>query len=312
MRQWVWPAPRRSLENIQRMQAAKRRRLLVRSLVKDAVLLVLGVFSAGFGLQGFIIPNKFIDGGVTGISLLTNQQTGLSVPLLIVLFNIPFLLLGYRQISHVFSFKSIAAIGLLALVVAFVPYPMITDDKLLVALFGGFFLGAGIGLSIRGGGVIDGTEVLAIYLNRRYSLSVGDIILVFNIMIFSVAAYLLSIETAMYSILTYLSASKTVDFILDGIEEYTGVTIISTRSQQVAHMIKKKLGWGLTLYSGRRGFGKRGHSDQQVDIIFVVITRLEVNRLTTEVSRIDPQAFIVMQSIRDTRGGMVKKRRLKE
>lgn len=312
MRQWVWPSPHRSLENIQRMQAAKRRRLLVRSMVKDALLLALGVLSAGFGLRGFIIPNKFIDGGVTGISLLTNQQTGVSVPLLIVLFNIPFLLLGYRQISHIFSLKSIIAIALLALAVAFVPYPNVTSDKLLVALFGGFFLGAGIGLSIRGGGVIDGTEVLAIFLNRRYSLSVGDIILVFNIFIFSVAAYLLSIETAMYSILTYLAASKTVDFILEGIEEYTGVTIISSRSKQVASMIKEKLGWGLTIYSGQRGFGKRGHSDQPVDIIFVVITRLEVNRLNTEVGRIDPQAFIVMQSIRDTRGGMVKKRRLKE
>ncbi|WP_132055980.1 YitT family protein [Pseudocnuella soli] len=312
MRQWVWPSPYRSLENIQRMQAAKRRRLLVRSMVKDALLLALGVLSAGFGLRGFIIPNKFIDGGVTGISLLTNQQTGVSVPLLIVLFNIPFLLLGYRQISHIFSLKSIIAIALLALAVAFVPYPNVTSDKLLVALFGGFFLGAGIGLSIRGGGVIDGTEVLAIFLNRRYSLSVGDIILVFNIFIFSVAAYLLSIETAMYSILTYLAASKTVDFILEGIEEYTGVTIISSRSKQVASMIKEKLGWGLTIYSGQRGFGKRGHSDQPVDIIFVVITRLEVNRLNTEVGRIDPQAFIVMQSIRDTRGGMVKKRRLKE
>ncbi|RPD48862.1 YitT family protein [Paracnuella aquatica] len=312
MRQWVWPSPYRSLENIQRMQAAKRRRLLVRSMVKDALLLALGVLSAGFGLRGFIIPNKFIDGGVTGISLLTNQQTGVSVPLLIVLFNIPFLLLGYRQISHIFSLKSIIAIALLALAVAFVPYPNVTSDKLLVALFGGFFLGAGIGLSIRGGGVIDGTEVLAIFLNRRYSLSVGDIILVLNIFIFSVAAYLLSIETAMYSILTYLAASKTVDFILEGIEEYTGVTIISSRSKQVASMIKEKLGWGLTIYSGQRGFGKRGHSDQPVDIIFVVITRLEVNRLNTEVGRIDPQAFIVMQSIRDTRGGMVKKRRLKE
>lgn len=312
MRQWVWPDRIRSLEHIQRMQAAKRRRMVVRSHMRDALLLFVGVCSAGFGLQGFIIPNRFIDGGVTGISLLTNQQTGFALPVLIVLFNIPFLLLGLRQISRIFSLKSILAIALLALVVAVVPYPKVTDDKLLVAIFGGFFLGAGIGLSIRGGGVIDGTEVLAIFLTRRHSLSVGDFILIFNIIIFSVAAYLLSIETAMYSILTYLSASKTVDFILEGIEEYTGVTIISTRSQQVAHMIKEKLGWGLTLYSGRRGFGKRGFSDQQVDIIFVVITRLEVNRLTTEVAQIDPQAFIVMQSIRDTRGGMVKKRRLKE
>ena len=182
----------------------------------------------------------------------------------------------------------------------------------MVAVFGGVFLGAGIGLTIRGGGVIDGTEVLAIFLSRKVSLTVGDFILIFNILIFSVAAYLLSMETAMYSILTYLSASKMVDFILEGIEEYTGVTIISTHSQQIMHMIQNKLGRGLTVYSGRKGFGKSGLSNQNIDIIFTVITRLEINRLTAEVNHIDPKSFIVMQSIKDTRGGMVKKIQLKE
>ena len=160
--------------------------------------------------------------------------------------------------------------------------------------------------------MIDGTEVLAIYLSKKKSLSVGDFILLFNIIIFSAAVYLLSITVALYSILTYLAASKTVDFILEGIEEFTGVTIISTRSGQITEMIRNKLGRGLTIYSGRKGFGKSGASDQNVDIIFTVITRLEINRLTTEIERIDPKAFIVMQSIKDTRGGMVKKRPLKE
>lgn len=312
IRLWIQAERPNSVRDIQRMQLAKRRWRFIRLQVRDALLILLGIFSAGFGLRGFLIPNKFIDGGVMGISLLTNQSTGVPLSLLIVAFNIPFLLIGYRQISKVFSFKSILAITVLALVVAIVPYPVVTNDKLLVAIFGGFFLGAGIGLSIRGGGVIDGTEVLAIYLSRRNSLSVGDFVLIFNIIIFSVAAYLLTIEVAMYSILTYLAASKTIDFILEGLEEYTGVTIISNRSQQLAKMIREKLGWGLTIYSGRKGFGKSGLSDQQVDIIFTVITRLEVNRLTTEVARIDPNAFVVMQSIRDTRGGMVKKRSLKE
>jgi uncharacterized membrane-anchored protein YitT (DUF2179 family) len=193
-----------------------------------------------------------------------------------------------------------------------VPYPVATNDKLLVAVFGGFFLGAGIGMTIRGGGVIDGTEVLAIYLNRKNSLSVGDFILIFNVCIFSVAAYLLSVEVALYSILTYLAASKTVDFILEGIEEFTGVTIISPRNRQIAEMIQTKMGRGLTIYSGKRGFGKRGASDGMEDIIFTVITRLEVNRLTNEVERIDRGAFMVMQSIKDTRGGMVKKLPLKK
>ncbi|MDQ3278770.1 MAG: YitT family protein [Bacteroidota bacterium] len=279
---------------------------------KDIFLMLLGVFSAGFGLKGFITPNGFIDGGVMGISLLTNSQTNLSLSVLIIVFNLPFLFLGYRQISKTFSLKSILAIAVLALAIAFVPYPHITSDKLLVSVFGGFFLGAGIGLTIRGGGVIDGTEVLAIYLSRKISLTVGDFILIFNIAIFSVAAYLLSMETALYSILTYLSASKTVDFILEGIEEYTGVTIISTHSQQIMNMIQTKLERGLTLYTGKKGYGKSGLSNQNIDIIFTVITRLEINRLTAEIERIDPKAFIVMQSIKDTRGGMVRKIALKE
>ena len=281
-------------------------------MLRDFLLMLLGVVSAGFGLRGFLIPNGLIDGGVMGISLLVNNMTTIPLSLLIIVINLPFLFLGYRQISRGFALKSIIAIAILAVVVAFVPYPTVTDDKILVAVFGGFFLGAGIGLMIRGGGVIDGTEVLAIYLSRKNSLTVGDFILLFNILIFSVAARLLSVEIALYSILTYLAASKTVDFILEGIEEFTGVTIISSRSRQIIDMVQNKLGRGLTVYSGRKGFGKSGASDQHIDIIFTVITRLEINRLTTEVERLDPTAFIFMQSIKDTRGGMVKKHPLKE
>jgi uncharacterized membrane-anchored protein YitT (DUF2179 family) len=202
----------RNIENINRLRAAKKLRTSFNNHSRDILQISLGVLSAGFGLRGFLMPNGFIDGGVMGISLLTNSETGIALSILIVVINIPFLLLGYRQISRAFSIRSILAITALALAIALIPYPIVTNDKLLVSIFGGFFLGVGIGFTIRGGGVIDGTEVLAIYLNRRTSLSVGDFILIFNIMIFSVAAYLLSIEVALYSILTYLSASKTVDF----------------------------------------------------------------------------------------------------
>jgi len=280
--------------------------------LRSVLMMLMGVMSAGFGLQGFLIPNKLIDGGVMGISLLINKQFGISLSLLIIGINLPFILLGWKQISRIFSVKSIIAIALLALVVAIFPFPHVTNDKLLVAVFGGFFIGAGIGLCIRGGGVIDGTEVLAIFLSRKRSLSVGDFILIFNIGIFSVAAYVLSVEAALYSILTYLAASKTVDFILEGIEEFTGVTIISPHSEEIADFIKYKMGRGLTVYSGKRGFGKRGSSEENTDIIFTVVTRLEISRLTNEIERLDPNAFIVMQSIKDTRGGMVKKRPLKE
>ena len=303
--------PERDLHYIQRARAAKQLRSRLTANGRDALQIGMGVILAGFGLRGLLMPNGFIDGGVMGISLLTHEETGLALSILIIVFNLPFLAMGYKQLGRGFSVRSILAITTLALVVAVVPYPVLTNDKLLVAVFGGFFLGAGIGMTIRGGGVIDGTEVLAIYLSHRSSLSVGDFILLFNVLIFSVAAYLLSVEVALYSILTYLSASKTVDFILEGIEEFTGVTIISSRSRHIAEMIQNKLGRGLTIYSGKQGFGKRGESNAENDIIFTVITRLEVNRLTTEVERIDRSAFMVMQSIKDTRGGMVKKLPLK-
>jgi uncharacterized membrane-anchored protein YitT (DUF2179 family) len=278
--------------------------------VRSIIFMAIGVTSAGFGLEGFLIPNGLIDGGVTGISLLTNRQTGISLSILIVLINIPFLLLGWKTIGKGFSIRSILCIAVLAIIIATVHYPVITNDKVLIAVFGGFFLGAGIGMAIRGGAVIDGTEVLAIYLSRRYSITVGDFILMFNILIFSVAAYLYSIEMALYSILTYMAAAKTVDFILEGIEEFTGVTIISPYTEQIANVVRNKLGRGLTIYTGNKGYGKRGER-KTTEIIFTVVTRLEISRLKNEVNKIDPKAFIVMQSVSDTHGGMVKKRPLK-
>ena len=279
-------------------------------LLKDSFLILLGVISAGFGLEGFLLPNAFIDGGVTGISLLTRELTDFPLPLLIIVINTPFVILGFTQIGRPFAIKSIAAIIGLALAITFIHYPVITSDKLLIAVFGGFFLGAGIGFAVRGGGVLDGTEVLAIYLSKRTGLTIGDIVLVFNVVIFSFAAYLLSIETALYSILTYLAASKTVDFVIEGVEEYTGVTIVSSHSEEVRLMIVEKMGRGVTIYSGKRGFGKRGESRSDVDIVYTVITRLEIAKLHAETEKIDPNAFIVMNAIKDTKGGMIKKRPL--
>ncbi|HEV8285621.1 MAG TPA: YitT family protein [Chitinophagaceae bacterium] len=280
--------------------------------VRDMLFMLTGVLSAGFGLKGFLIPNNFIDGGVMGISLLIHEKTNFTLAFLIIIINLPFIILGWQQINKAFSIKSAAAISLLAIAVAVIPYPIVTNDKLLIAVFGGFFLGAGIGLTIRGGGVIDGTEILAIFFNRKSSLSVGDFILLFNIAIFSVAAYLLSVEIALYSILIYLAASKTVDFILEGIEEFTGIIIISPRNKEIADMIRTKLRRGLTIYSGKKGYGKSGETYHSTEIIFTVITRLEISKLNAEIEKIDPNAFIVMHSIKDTRGGMVKKRPLKE
>ena len=280
--------------------------------LRDTFLIVLAITSAGFGLKGFLIPNSFIDGGVTGISLLTEQVTGISLSLLLVIINFPFLLLGYSQISKAFSIKSVLAIIGLALIVFLVPYPVVTTDKLLIAIFGGFFLGLGIGLSIRGGAVIDGTEVLAIYLSKRTGLTIGDIILIFNTIIFLFGAYILSVEIALYAILTYLAASRTVDFIIEGVDEYTGVTIISEMSNEIRLAIIEKLGRGVTLYLGNRGYGNKRNELKPVDIVYTVITRLELSKLKREVEKIDPGAFIIMNSIKDAQGGMIKKRPFKK
>jgi uncharacterized membrane-anchored protein YitT (DUF2179 family) len=281
-------------------------------IAKDTIFITIGIVSAGFGLKGFLLPNSFIDGGAMGISLLISETTGVSLSFLIVAINLPFLLLGYSQIGKQFALKSIIAIIVLALVVHFIPYPIITSDKLLIAVFGGFFLGAGIGMAIRGGSVIDGTEVLAIHLSKKTGLTIGDIVLIFNIIIFSFGAYILSIEVALYAMLTYLSAAKTINFVIEGIEEYTGITIISDNSEEIRLMITEKLGRGATIYTGKGGYGKRGDILKQIDIIYTVITRLEIARLRKEINKIDSDAFIIMNSIKDTKGGMIKKRSLDE
>lgn len=275
----------------------------------DGLNLLLGVFAAAFGLEGFLIPNSFIDGGVTGISLITSELSTLSLPLLIVLFNLPFLLLAYQTVSPRFAVKSIVGIGLLALVVNFVHFPVVTNDPVLVATFGGFFLGLGIGMAIRGGAILDGTEVLAIYLSRKTTLTVGNIILLFNLVIFSSAAYLLSVEIALYAILTYFAASKTIDFVIDGIEEYIGATIISNHSEQIRRSITQNLGRGCTIYRGTRGFARNaGDPLEEVNIVYTVLNRLELARFQTEIDKVDKKAFIVLSSVKDLKGGMIKRK----
>lgn len=291
-------------------KTARKFRIEALTLIKDSLIILLGIFSAAFGLKSFLLPNLFIDGGATGIALLITEILKTNFALTIALVNAPFIILGYKVIGKQFAIKTTIAILVLAMVVTTVHFPDITHEKILVAIFGGFFLGAGIGLAVRGGCVIDGTEVLALFLSRKLGTTVGDIITLLNIIIFGTAAYFLSIETAMYSMITYLAASRTVDFLIEGIEEYTGITIISPHSEEIRQMITTKLGRGVTVYKGKRGFGTHGHRGD-MDIIYTVITRLEISKLSTEIDLIDGNAFVVMTSIKDTKGGMVKKRPLK-
>jgi len=273
--------------------------------------IVIGVFSAGFGLKGFLLPNHFIDGGATGISLLLENITSLKLGVLLVLVNIPFIILASRTVSLKFALRSIVAITFLAIVVHYVDYPKITEDKLLIAIFGGFFLGLGIGMSMRGRSVIDGTEVLAIFLSRKLSLTVGDVLLIINIIIFSFGAYILSVETALYAILTYLAAARTVDFVVDGVEEYVGLTIISEKHEDIQYMLTKKLGRACTIYKGEGGYGKTGETGPK-DIIYTVITRLELPKVKTEIDKIDRKAFLIMGIVKDIKGGMIKRKPFKD
>ncbi|MFM7023895.1 MAG: YitT family protein [Flavobacteriales bacterium] len=291
-------------------QQSRHRVVSLAYIIKGFVLITLGIFSAAFGLKSFLLPTGFVDGGITGISLLVNKVTGLPLSLVLVCINIPFILFAYSQVGKRFAVRSIVSIVGLALVLAAVPFPMITSDKLLVSVFGGFFLGAGIGLSMRGGAVLDGTEILAIYTSRKLGLTIGDVIIVFNVIIFLSAIAVLKIEYALYSMVTYFIASKTVDFIVEGVEEYIGVTIISSKHEAIRKMIIEQLGRGVTIYPATGGYGTHGHT-KNYSVVYTIITRLEIVRLRKEIDEIDANAFMVMTSVRDIKGGMIKKRSLK-
>lgn len=292
------------------IEAQRIERLTLSNRIKNLFLVAAGIVSATIGLKGFLLPNGFLDGGATGISLLLNLKTGIDVSVFIMLVNLPLIFIGWRQVSKIFALKTFFAIAVFAVVIHFYSMPIVTQDKLLISVFGGFFLGAGIGLAMRGGCVIDGTEVLAVFVNRHTSLSVGDFIALFNIVLFSTAAFLVSIETALYSMLTYITASKTIDFVITGIEEYIGVTIVSEKAEAIKERITNTLGRAVTVYKGEGGFGKRGHVDQERKILFSVVTRLEVQKMMVEIEKIDSEAFVIQHSINDTKGGMIKKRAL--
>lgn len=275
---------------------------------RHMLYILSGILLATLGLKGFLLPNGFFDGGAMGISLLLEKFLHLQLSIFILIVNIPFILIGYKQISVEFAVKSALAIITLAIAVHYLNIPAFTQDKFLISIFGGVFLGAGIGLSIRGGAVIDGTEVLAIQVSRKSSLSVGDFIALFNIALFCLVAFLVSIETAMYSMLTYVSASKSVDFILNGVEEYIGMTIISPHFESIRLMLVNDLGRGVTVYKTEGGYGKNGIPQAEQKALYCVVTRLEVSKIIVEIEKIDQHAFVIQHAIKDTRGGMIKKR----
>ncbi len=275
------------------------------------MLIFIGVVTASFALKSFLVPNKFFDGGVTGISLLIHEVYDINLAVVILIANLPLIIMSRYAISMHFALKTLFCIILLGICLRYIPYQKITQDLLLVSIFGGVFLGIGIGLTMRAGCALDGIEVLALYTWRKTSFTISEIIMALNIIIFSIAAFKFGVPTALYSILTYFTASKTVDYVVEGIEEYTGVTIISGQSEIIKDRLVNELGRGITVYKGERGYlpGKfEVHED--CDIIFTIITRLELRKLKNLVSDIDHNAFVFASTIRETSGGIIKRRHM--
>lgn len=275
----------------------------------DIFYTLIGILFCSFALKSFLVPNSFFDGGVTGISLLIHETYHFNIAYVIVLANIPFIFMGAYHVNKMFAIKTLIAVIFLGLALLLIPFEPVTSDKLLVSIFGGVFMGIGVGLAMRGGCALDGIEVLALYTGKRISFTISEIILGINIVIFLIAGIKLGLPTALYSILTYYTASRTITFVIEGLEEYTGVTIISAESEAVKRELVMNLGRGITVYKGERGFMKESFDvSHPVDIIYTVVTRLEVRRLRNIVHELDPKAFIFTSIIKEAAGGILKRR----
>lgn len=279
---------------------------LVRRSIAEFLQIGLGIVLASIGLKAFLLPNGFLDGGVTGIAILLEGLVGWHMPLWLLLTSIPFLILGFYNLPKRIVIKSSIAILALAAFISFENFEAVTDDKLLIAIFGGLFLGAGIGLTIKNGAVLDGSEILGIYFHDRFGLSIGRVILIFNVILFAITAAFISMETAMYSVLTYLVTSKVVDLMIEGFEDYIGLMIVSSESSKLEERIKDQLGTGITVYKGVRGSGSRG-AQEDMNIVHMVINRIDMRRTYNLVLNEDPKAFIIEFDVNNVVGGHLRK-----
>ncbi len=278
-------------------------------LIQDTIYILLGIGFSAFAMKSFLVPNHFLDGGVTGLSLFGHEHFHWNLGLLLILTNLPFIIMGAYQISKGFAIKTTLAVVGLALVMEFIHFPTLTDDKILVSAFGGFFLGLGIGLAMRGGCAIDGIEVLALYTLKKTSFTITEVILAMNVVLFLAATYYFSLEIALYAMITYYIAMRTIDYVIEGLEAYTGVTIISGKSEEIKESLVLRMGRGITIYKGERGFMKDSYEvSHDCDIVFTVITRLEVRKLKNVVHNIDPKAFVFTHTIKETAGGVLKRK----
>lgn len=270
---------------------------------------LLGVLFAVIALDGFMIPNHFIDGGITGISILLSQFLDVDIRYLLIGLNIPFILIGYKKIGKTFAVQTSISITLLVIALNTHPIPMITQDKILIALFGGFFIGLGIGFAIRTGGVLDGLEVIAHYTTKKSGFSTGEIVMVINTAVILAAVFQFGVEQAMYSILTYFTAMKISDYVVDGFEEYTALTVLSEKHENIKSIIVNDFNKAISVFKGERGY-LPGSFDVKYDcdIIMTIITRLEIHRIKQAILNEDPSAFVYITTIKEVKGGVIKQK----
>jgi uncharacterized membrane-anchored protein YitT (DUF2179 family) len=263
------------------------------SVITREIFLVIGAALASIGLEIFLIPNNIVDGGVVGISIMTSYLTGLPFGVFIIILNLPFFFIGYKQIGKTFALSTSFAVVCLAIGVTLLkPFPSLTHDVLLASVFGGIINGMGVGLIIRNGGSLDGTEAIAIILDKRSSFSIGEIVMIFNLFILSAAGFVYGWDRAMYSLIAYFIAFKVIDITVEGIDESKGVIIISENYEDIAEALIDRLGRGVTLLDG-----KGGYKGLATNVIYVVVTRLEIAKLKSIVHGFDENALVTISSV---------------
>ncbi|MED1202385.1 YitT family protein [Heyndrickxia acidicola] len=282
----------------------RHRSLSKSKILKRAVAIFIGAVIMAVGLEIFLIPNSVIDGGITGVSIMLAHLTGLPLGVFIFILNLPFFFLGRKQIGKTFAISTLFGIAVLSFFTAlFTPIPPFTDDILLATIFGGIVVGVGVGIVIRFGGALDGTEILAILLNKKFPFSVGEIIMVINVFILGIAGFVFSWDRSMYSILAYIIATKTIDVVVQGLDESKSAWIISDKAKDIGETILARLGRGVTYLNGEGAF-----TEDNKKVIFCIINRLEEAKLKTIIEEIDPSAFLAVGDISEVRGGNFKKR----
>lgn len=275
-------------------------------VLSESFQIGIGIVLASIGLKAFLLPNGFLDGGVTGIAILVSQLFDLNISIVLLVVSIPFLLIGWSTLNKQIVLKSFLSITALAIFIHFENFTSVTDDKLLIAIFGGLFLGAGIGITIKNGSVLDGSEILGIYINNRLGISIGKVIILFNIILFSITALLISIEVSMYSVLTFLITAKVIDLMIEGFEDYVGLMIVSEKSNEIESRLVKEIGTGITIYKGSKGYGQRGQKVHE-EIIHTVVNRIDINRTYRLIEQADERAFIIEFDVNSVKGGIIKK-----